>query len=178
MSDRGEVDAAAGRPKDVVEIVEPYLTALPPEKKKEALRIISQSIRYQGPLPPPEMMAAYGAVIDDGPNRLMRLLEKQTDHRIAMESQLVGAKVGTTKLGQYFAAGLSVFFGLIALFLGYTGHDWLAGTICVSTITGLAAVFILGKAPNNNKSADAPKSDATEVDAAKKTSAKRRKPSA
>lgn len=102
--DKGTVSKEA--PQEIVEIVAPLLTALPAEQKREALRVISQSIQYQGPLPPPEMMAGYAKVIDDGPNRLMKLLEKQTDHRIEMESKLVGTKVSTTKHGQYFAAVL------------------------------------------------------------------------
>lgn len=154
MSVDGEVGSSEVAPRSVVDVVEPLLTELPATKKKEALRVISQSIQYQGPLPPPEMMARYGELIEDGPNRLMRLLEKQTDHRIQMESQLVGTRVSTTKHGQYFAAGLSAFFGIIALVLGISGHDWLAGTICVTTIIGLATVFVLGKEPGTKSSPD------------------------
>lgn len=146
-----ELNSSKSIRSEVVQTLEPLLTTLPAEKKREALRIISQSIQYQGPLPPPEMMEAYGRVIHDGPNRLMVLLEKQTDHRIAMETQMIGAKVSSTKLGQYFAAALSVFFGAIAGVLGYTGHDALAGTICVTTIVGLAVVFVLGKEPGKKE---------------------------
>ena len=109
------------------------------------------AMSFQGPLPPPEILAHYGRIIPNGAERLMVLLEKQTDHRISVESRLVDARISTTSKGQYIAAGLSVFFGWIAGFLGYTGHDILAGSIGVTTIVGLAVVFVLGKEPGRQK---------------------------
>lgn len=92
-------------------------------------------------------MEDYGRIIPDGANRLMSLLEKQTNHRIAMEERIVSGNVSVAKTGQVIAAGLSIFFGLVTTFLGYVGHDVLAGSIGVTTIIGLAVVFVLGKEP-------------------------------
>ncbi|WP_137894981.1 DUF2335 domain-containing protein [Ramlibacter sp. 2FC] len=143
MSDESQPIA----PAEVVELVEPLIRALPQEKQAELRQIIQTSIQYQGPLPPPAMMAEYQHIIPNGADRLMLLLEKQTDHRIDMEARLVIGRIEVTKDGQRIAAGLSLFFGLVAAFLGYFGHDWLAGTIGVTTIIGLAVVFVLGKEP-------------------------------
>jgi uncharacterized membrane protein len=93
------------------------------------------------------MLAEYANIIPNGADRLLTLLEKQTSHRIAVESMLVSERVSVTKRGQFIAAGLSVFFGLLSAFLGYFGHDWLAGSLGVTTIVGLAVVFVLGKEP-------------------------------
>lgn len=100
------------------------------------------------------MLAEYEQVIPNGADRLMKLLEKQTDHRIAMESQLVRGRVQMTRDGQWIAAGLSVFLVLVAAFLGYFGHDWLAASIGVTTIIGLAVVFVLGKEPGRQAATD------------------------
>ena len=147
MGDENPPDQAAA---EIVHKVEPLIVNLPPEKQAEVRRIISTSIQYQGPLPPPEMLAEYGRIIPNGADRLLTLLERQTLHRIDMESLLVRERVSVTKRGQWIAAGLSIFFGLIAYFLGDNGHDWLAGVISVTTIVGLAVVFVLGKEPGQS----------------------------
>ena len=138
---------------EVVEQVTPLIQGLPKEKQVEVRRLVMTAMSFQGPLPPPEILAQYGHIIPNGPERMMAQLEKQTAHRIDMEAALVRARVATTRNGQFIAAGLSVFFGLVAAFLGYTGHDVLAGSIGVTTIVGLAVVFVLGKEPGQNSSA-------------------------
>lgn len=130
---------------DELDPVEPLIRTLPQEKRVLIRQIIAQ--HYQGPLPPPAMMEDYDRIIPDGANRLMNLLEQQTSHRIAMEEKLVSGNILVTRTGQLIAAVLSVFFGLVAAFLGYFGHDVLAGSIGVTTIIGLAVVFVLGKEP-------------------------------
>lgn len=136
---------------EVVDQVAPLIQELPKEKQVAVQRIVAMAMSFQGPLPPPEILAHYGQIIPNGAERLMVLLEKQTDHRISVESRLVDARISTTSKGQNIAAGLSVFFGLIAVALGYTGHDLLAGSIGVTTIVGLAVVFVLGKEPGQQK---------------------------
>lgn len=151
MSDGAKPEIAA----EVVDKVEPLIRTLPPEKQT-ALRQILTSVQYQGPLPPPAMMEDYARIIPNGADRLVILLEKQTAHRIAMEDKLVTGRITVTKNGQFIAAGLSIFFGLVAAFLGYTGHDLLGGSIGVTTIIGLAVVFVLGKEPGQRGPSEAP----------------------
>ncbi|MGH8832880.1 MAG: DUF2335 domain-containing protein [Polaromonas sp.] len=137
-------------PADAVELIEkvdPLIRALPPEQQQEVRQIVTTAIAFQGPLPPPGMLEHYGRIIPNGPERMMALLEKQTEHRVNMETKLVDGRASVTKTGQWMAFILSLFFGSMAAFLGYTGHEWLAGTIATTTIVGLAVVFVLGKEP-------------------------------
>lgn len=154
---------------EVVDQVTPLIQTLPKEKQVEVRRLMMTAMSFQGPLPPPEILAHYSEIIPNGADRLMVLLEKQTDHRISVESRLVDARVSTTSKGQWIAFGLSMFFGLIAAFLGYTGHDVLAGSIGVTTIVGLAVIFVLGKEPGR------PKASEEEKPSPKITNAPRRK---
>lgn len=150
-------------PAEVAERVEPLIRTLPQEKQAQLRQIIATYIQYQGPLPPPAMMAEYQQIIPNGADRLTVLLEKQTAHRIAMETSLVTGRIEVTKTGQRIAAGLSVFFGLVAAFLGYNGHDWLAGSIGVTTIIGLAVVFVLGKEPGRQAAQPEPEEPEEQV---------------
>lgn len=40
---------------------------------------------FEGPLPPPELLAQYNALITDGANRIFAVFESQVQHRLAME---------------------------------------------------------------------------------------------
>jgi uncharacterized membrane protein len=137
----------------LVEQVEPLIAELPEDKQAE-LRSIIHAVSFQGPLPPPSLLAQYNELIPNGAERLMAQLEKQTTHRIAMEVKLVAAEVSLPRTGQWMAFVLALFFGGIAAALGFTGHDVLGGTIAVSDIAGLAAIFIYGRQRDQSPSAE------------------------
>ncbi len=161
---------------DVVEVIEkvnPLIRALPIAQQREVRQIVTTAIAFQGPLPPPEMLEHYGKLIPNGPERMMALLEKQTDHRIAMETKLVNGRVSVTRTGQWMAFVLSVFFGSTAAFLGINGHEWLAGTIATTTIIGLAVVFVLGKEPGQTQPKQEAESNPAKQSRGKKQPAKR-----
>ena len=136
---------------EVIERVDPLIRTLPPAQQQEVRQIVTTAIAFQGPLPPPAMLEHYGRIIPNGPERMMALLEKQTDHRIAMETKLVSGRVSVTRTGQWMAFALSIFFGATAAYLGINSHEWLAGTIATTTIIGLAVVFVLGKEPGQKQ---------------------------
>lgn len=158
---------------DLVEKVEPLIKALPPAQQQEIREVITMAVSFQGPLPHPALLEQYGRLVPNAPERLFALLEKQTDHRIAMESALVNGRVTLSRVGQRMAFALSLFFGAIAAVLGYYDHDWLAGTIAATTIVGLAVVFVLGKEPGQTEASEAPL-PANKADA-KATATRRRK---
>ena len=43
---------------------------------------------FQGPLPAPEDFKAYGEVINNAPERILAMTEKQVNHRIQTEDTL------------------------------------------------------------------------------------------
>lgn len=148
----GEKDAAADPVvtpvPQLIDQVAPLLTPLKPAERERVLNIVQTAVhQYQGPLPPPDMMRGYNAEIPDGANRIMALLEKQTDHRIAMENRVVDGRLRLSKVGQILGFLLALFFGGIALVFGLYGQPVLAGTVLTTTIIGLAVVFVLGREP-------------------------------
>ncbi|MDP2096308.1 MAG: DUF2335 domain-containing protein [Hydrogenophaga sp.] len=184
MSDEASADEA-GREQDaaaepvtpvpqLIDQVKPLLSPLKQEEREQVLRIVQTAVhQYQGPLPPPDMMRGYNAEITDGANRLMLLLEKQTNHRIDMENRVVNGKLRLSKVGQALGFVLALFFGCIALAFGLYGHEILAGTVLTTTIIGLAVVFVLGREPGGKAKAETPESN--QAPAPKKPSAPRRK---
>lgn len=151
---------------EVAEVLEPLLEQLelPKEKEAQVRRMVTTILSFQGPIPPPMLLRQYEDVVPGSADRLIRLTEKQTDHRIDMERTIVKGRVGLSVRGQVMAFVLSVFFGVIALWLGLEGHDRLAGTIAVTTIIGLAVVFVLGKKPGESSTRGRQERDGSDPD--------------
>jgi uncharacterized membrane protein len=70
--------------------------------------------------------------------------EQQTQHRIDLEKKVVDAEIKRSKSGLLAGFALSLIMVALGSWLVYLGHDWAGGTIAVSTITGLAGVFVYG----------------------------------
>lgn len=66
------------------------LSCLPEDKRKKALNIltslsIAHSSSFRGPLPPPSVLSEYNQVVDNGAERIMKMAENQSTHRIELE---------------------------------------------------------------------------------------------
>lgn len=140
--------------------VNDILQELPEEKRNAILATMmafEEERRFSGPLPPPEYLAEYEKTLPGLPDRIMKMAEKQVDHRIDMEKTIATKKFSQSTLGQILGAALIVFFGYIAYDLAMNGHDNAAIAIGVTTVISLAVVFVLNKMPNifpNKKSED------------------------
>lgn len=112
-----------------------------------------QSVQWQGPVPPPQALEAFGKIDASFPERIMRMAELASDHGRAMESEamrqqkdeLEGARESKRR-GQWFAAVLAMFFGLVGGFVCFLGHPASGATIITGTVVSLAAVYLIGKA--------------------------------
>ena len=54
---------------------------------------VSQSVSFQGPIPPPQLLEQYSKVIPNGAERIMAMAESQLQHRQSLESAVVLANV-------------------------------------------------------------------------------------
>ena len=138
-------------PIDVSEIID----SLPEDKKSvivKAICAIKQS-SFRGPIPPPEILVGYEKTLPGASERIFKMVEEQHNHRMFIEKYIVNSQIRQSSRGQWIGATLAILFGALSGLLGYLGHDWLAGIIGVTTIIGLATIFVLNKSPesSNNK---------------------------
>lgn len=126
------------------------LEELPEEKRKVIVStmLAIEERSYSGPLPSPEDFKEYEQAMKGSTDRIMTMTEKQVDHRIDMEKIIVTKKFSQSTMGQILATVLILFFGYISYDLAMHGHDTVAGVIGVTTVIGLAVVFVLNKIPN------------------------------
>lgn len=121
---------------------------LTPERRKQFLiSVISSSVTtsYKGPIPDPETYRRYEETHPGSADRILRMAENQSSHRIEMEKYISKRQMNQSSTGQWMAFILSILFLGCGSFLIYNDHDWAGGAIVTSTLIGLAYVFIKGK---------------------------------
>ena len=113
--------------------------------------LVAYEETFQGPLPPPETLAQYEAILPGSAERLMVMAENQAEHRQKVEMTVVTtAKFSIEReskrayRGLTSAALISIILILCGTFLVYNGHDWAGATMIVSTIVGIVGVFVYG----------------------------------
>lgn len=132
----------------IPEEVKPILKKLPDKEKKtvvSAMIALSVNRVWNGPIPPPDILAGYNDIIPGGAERILRMAEKQSDHRIEIEKTVIDRELNQSGRGQNYAA-LIVILVLIASFvLIYTDHDLAGGVLGAVDLVAVASVFIIGK---------------------------------
>lgn len=129
------------------------LENLPSEQREvimSAFISLEERSSYYGILPAPEDFKAYGAIVKNAPERILAMAELQQKHRIEAETNIINYGIKESIRGQWMGFVLVLVFICIAAFLGYHGHDTLAGVI-VTLIVAVAIIFVLKKNPKEDK---------------------------
>ena len=126
------------------------IKTLPTEQKNIMLKAFVQRTHF-GPLPDGESIKIYGEVIPNGGDRLMKNVEKQLDHRIAIENKGVKRSLNQNSTGQWMAFIIAIIFGIIGWDLIRSGHEMSGMFFGGVDILGLVTVFITGKAFTSKK---------------------------
>lgn len=100
---------------------------------------------FAGPLPHPSVLAGYDDVVPGSAERILRMAEKQLEHRIGTESLLAREQMRQATRGQHYALFICSLALVIAAGLAFSGHEVTASIIGGLDLIGLAAVFIAGK---------------------------------
>lgn len=116
-----------------------------PEEAKIQITTAYMESSWRGPLPPPWVMQEYGEVIPNMPERILRMAEKQSEHRQFLEKQSLQAPIDQSKRGQLLGFVIAVLFLLATVFLALNGFTVVAGVLGGTTLIGLVAIFVTGK---------------------------------
>jgi uncharacterized membrane protein len=121
-----------------------------PHNKRDQLRLIKftttlSAKTFSGPIPPPDEMERFNQIIPNGADRIMKMAETQSGHRISIEDYVVRSQQRQSGTGQVFG----FIIGLTGLVLAYlaiaAGHDAAGATIGGATLLGMVTVFVTGK---------------------------------
>jgi uncharacterized membrane protein len=84
------------------------------------------------------MLREYSELIPDAPNRFMKILEEQPQHRMKMER----AESIRDTLGLIAAFVLSATIIVGGIYLVAAGHDWAGASIISMNLVGLIGAFV------------------------------------
>ena len=100
--------------------------------------------RFEGPLPPPSILAQYDQVAPGAAERILGMAERQSSHRIALEARVVSSDVVRSYLGLLLGFVVVIVFGVIAWDLIKDDHTipgTFLGTVDIGSLGGL---FVYG----------------------------------
>jgi uncharacterized membrane protein len=102
--------------------------------------------QWQGPLPPPEVLARFDKVIPGGAERIFRMAEIEQQHRIAQESTMLNAAIRSAKRGQILGTiiALSALCGaLLNTYLG--GHAVVSVALVGVPVASIVIALVRGR---------------------------------
>jgi uncharacterized membrane protein len=106
-----------------------------PRSHAAEVRVIRQiSTFHSSVLPDAETLHAYSKLIPNGPERIMGLIEREAAHRHRRITR-----------DHWMAYTLTLSLTIGGIYMGVTGHDWLAAALFTTTIGAVATAFIVGK---------------------------------
>ncbi len=127
-----------------------------PKKKpqKTVTAIKSQLLKqnFQGPIPPPELLAGYDQIVPGAAERIISLAENETSHRHMMEQKALDAEIaglkseaGDTRIGQVFGLIIGLTTVIAGTYAATNGAPITGGVIGTSGVAGLVSAFIVGR---------------------------------
>lgn len=133
------------------------LTGLPQSHDESLEQVEMQlvSYRHDGPLPAPQVMAGYQRVNPAFPERIMRMAEREMEHRHARELSELGIIDGRLWRGQVLGGACALGALAVAAYALFLGHPATAAIIGGTTVVGLATVFVIGRRSGAAKPSEA-----------------------
>ena len=144
---KDENDNLAKVEKRLVEIDPKIFDGINKQKKQQIIRslVVTMHKTHISPLPDPETLTEYSAIIPNGAERIMQMAEKQHEHRMKMENKVVSGQMLQSNIGQI----LAFLIGLAALcastYCIVSGYEWSGTLIGLGGLTGLVTAFIKGR---------------------------------
>lgn len=138
------------RPKQTV-TQKPTIQSATPQHRPQQQITVQQS-SFSGPLPPPETLASYNAIMPGAADRIIKMAEAEAEHRHDQECRALAADILINKiqawetvLGQLLGFSVAVFTIGAGAYAAIHGAQ-IAGSLMGSAgVIGLATVFIMGR---------------------------------
>lgn len=112
------------------------------QQKEPAKVQISHERHYSGPLPLPEDLAKYDHIVPGAAERILKMAEKEMDHRHAEDSKLSKGIILTAKISIIFAFICVLILSGLSFYAIHLGHAAAGGSIAVGAIAAVAGAFL------------------------------------
>jgi uncharacterized membrane protein len=100
---------------------------------------------YSGPIPPPSVIAGWEKLLPGAADRILKMAEKQSAHRIAIEARVIDGEINRSKTGLWLGFVIGTVMIVGGLMVIGLGHDVAGCTVIGSTLVGVVGAFIFGQ---------------------------------
>lgn len=118
-------------------------TGVPPDVVQTTVRAFAS--HYSGPLPPAEQMRAYEDVLPGSADRILRMAERQQDHRHDLERMTVKEATNRSWWGLRLGFVITVLVVGVGAATILTGHSAVGLALVLADLAVLAGVFVYGR---------------------------------
>lgn len=112
--------------------------------------IITRETMHFGPLPSPEMLKEYDAVLPGGAERIFAMAEKEQSARLKYNHGALSGEINLDRRGQWMGFSIAIIILAMAAVFAWKGNTTFAGTLVAIDLIGLVSVFVLGRRSNKN----------------------------
>lgn len=109
------------------------------------VRTETQSVQFQGPLPPPAILKEYDNVIPGGAERILAMAEKQQAHRQDLEKSVIESGVARETEGARFGFILYLASIIAGTWLISSGKDVVGLIELLTTTAAFAGLFVYSR---------------------------------
>ena len=107
--------------------------------------------KFSGPIPSPEVIARYEAIIPGAAERILTMAEEQQKHRMDLENRVVNSKISDSRLGIILGFILTIVIIAVSLCAILMGYSVIGFSSIIIAIGGLVGVFIYGTRSNRKE---------------------------
>lgn len=115
-----------------------------PEQKKNNSALFQQTAIFTGPIPPPVVLKDYESIVPGAAKIIIEMAEKQSNHRMELEKQVINSDISRSKQGLVFGFMVAMSGIIGSVVLGIYGNPVVSGILGFSTLGSLVGVFIYG----------------------------------
>lgn len=113
--------------------------------KPRGPRVVVARSTFSGPMPPPDLVREYEAILPGAARYFFTALEGQTVHRQAIERKVIDAAIRGEKMGMWLGFALAMISILSGTFLIHEDKDPQGLSLIVGTMVSLCAVFVYSR---------------------------------
>ena len=117
-------------------------------------RVEQTTLRFVGPLPPPDVLRQYDQALPGGAERIMALAEKQSAHRQQLEKTVVDSNCKNERLGTILGFALAMTALLGGFYLVANGMSAAGIAAIITSLAAPAGAFVYGKRQQRRERAE------------------------
>jgi uncharacterized membrane protein len=100
------------------------------------------SLSFEGPLPPPGLLAQYNDAAPNGADRILAMAERQAAHRQELEKIVIHGDARRADRGLYSGTAIVLLSVVAGFFLVLLDHDGAGVAFVGSGLAALAGMFV------------------------------------